>query len=141
MVSPPENPAQPAPAFQCVCLFFIPSLPQSSLSLEPFKYAAHLSIYHPPVCAPYPSTYPPIHLFLYPSIFHLSIFIYVLTCPSTTLSFIHLPIYLPIHTPIFPQPFRQHFMLPEHWLSIWHWSSQRPSLGKSTLGQVPCFSR
>lgn len=42
---------------------------------------------------------------------------------------------------IFPQPLRQHFMLPGHWLSTWHWSSQMPSLGKSTLGQEPCFSR
>lgn len=42
----------------------------------------------------------------------------------------------------FPQPLRQHFFWPEHWLSTWHWSRQRPSgvKGKSTLGQVPGFS-
>lgn len=67
-----------------------------------------------------PSSLPSIHLSILPSIYLIrpSISIYVLTCPSTTLSFIHLPIYSLIH----PLSMQSHVRLLTH-SSIIHLSN------------------
>lgn len=84
------------PASLCVYFFLILSLPQSSQSLEPFKDAAHLSIYHPPMCASHPSTYPPIHLSIHPSIIPPSLHPSIID-PSSSM---YLPVHLSIHYPL-----------------------------------------
>ena len=79
-------PVKPIPrAIQgCSTLIYLPSTHVCTSSI-------HLPTYSPSI---HSSIHPSIH---HSSIYHLPIFIYALTCPSTTLSFIHLPIYLPIH--------------------------------------------